>query len=133
MREALGADDDLPDLIHDSFQEVEVALFGDENALPVPLIDVGGVVMVEEIIFADGAHVGADAFADTAVELFQGNAFPLGGRLHDLGIDGMQVAVIGNVELDGGAGAVAVEHVVDAAFDVDDERDFHHHQVEFLT
>ena len=89
--------------------------------------------MIEEVILAHGAHVGADAFADFAVELPEGDAFPLGGGLHDLGVDGMQVAIVRNVELDGGAGAVAIEHVVDATFDVDDERNLDHHQAELFA
>ena len=45
----------------------------------------------------------------------------------------MLVAVVGDVELDGRPRAVAVEHVVHAAVDVDDQRDRDHHQVEFLA
>ena len=133
LGELLGADQHFPDLAHDGFQKFEVALLGGDDALPVPLVDVGGVVVVEEVVFADGAHVGADAFAGPAVELLEGDPLPLGGGLHDLGIDGMLVAVVGDVELDGSARAVAVEHVVDAAFDIDDQRDLDHHQVEFLA
>ena len=59
--------------------------------------------------------------------------FPLGGGLHDLGIDGMLVSIIGNVELHGGAGAVAIEHLVYAAFHIHHDRHFDHHQVEFLA
>ena len=133
LREFFGADQNLPDLAHDGFEEFQIALLGGDDALPVPLVDIGGVVMVEEVVFAHGAHVGANAFAGAAFELLQGHPFPFGGGLHDLGVDGMFVAVVGNVELDGSAGAVAIEHVVDAAFRVDDERDFDHHQAEFLT
>ena len=59
----LGADDHLPDLADDVLEEVEVALIGGHDPLPVPLIDVGGMVVVEEIVLAHGAHVGADALA----------------------------------------------------------------------
>ena len=45
----------------------------------------------------------------------------------------MQVAVVGNVELDGGARAIAVQHVVDTALGIDDERYLHHHQLELLA
>ena len=89
--------------------------------------------MVEEIILADGAHVGADAFTGAALELLEGHPLPLGGGLHDLGVDGMFVAVVGNMELNWSTGAVAVEHVVDAAFRVHDQRDLDHQQAEFLA
>jgi len=89
--------------------------------------------VVEEIVFAHGAHVGADAFAGAAVELFEGHPLPLGRGLYDLGVDGMFVAIVRNMELNGSARAVAIEHVVDAALRVDDERNLHHHQAEFFT
>ena len=133
LREFLGADEDFPDLTDDGLQKFQIALLGGDDPLPVPLIDVGGMVVIEEVIFADGAHVGADAFAGAAIELLEGDALPLGGGLHDLGVDGMLVAVVRDVELNGRTGAVAVEHVIDAAFDIDDERDLDHHQVEFLA
>jgi hypothetical protein len=45
----------------------------------------------------------------------------------------MLVVIVVDVELDGRARAVAVEHVVDAALDVDDERHLDHHQVQFTA
>ena len=63
LRELLGADQDFPDLADNRFEKLEIALFGGDDSLPIPLVDVGGVVVIEEVIFADGAHVGADAFA----------------------------------------------------------------------
>jgi hypothetical protein len=68
-----------------------------------------------------------------AFKLFQGHPFPLGGSLDDLGINGVHVAIVGDVKLDGSAGPVAIEHVVDAAFRVDDERNLDHYQAEFLA
>jgi hypothetical protein len=133
LRKSFGADDHFPDLADNRLQEVEVALLGGDDALPVPLIDIGGMVVIEEIVFADGAHVGADAFADSAIELLEGDAFPLGRRLHDLRVDGMQVAIVRDVELNRGARPVAIEHVVDSALHIHDERHFDHHQVEFLA
>ena len=53
--------------------------------------------------------------------------------LNDLGVNGILVSVVGDVDLDGRAGAVAVEHVVDATFGVDDQRDLDHDQAEFFT
>jgi hypothetical protein len=43
----------------------------------------------------------------------------------------MFVAVVRNVELDGRARAVAVEHIGDAALSIDHQRDVDHPQVEF--
>jgi arabinose-5-phosphate isomerase len=126
--EFIGADQNLPDLLHDGLEKFEVALFRRDDALPVPLIDVGGVVVVEEIIFAHGAHVGADAFTGAACELLERDSLPFGGGLHNLRVDGVFVTIVGDVELNGSAGTVAIEHVVDAAFCVDDQRDLHHHQ-----
>src|ERR1039458_9676098 len=128
-----GAGEDLPDAIDDQFEEVEVALVGSDGALPIPLIDVGAVVVVEEIILADGAHIGAEAFALLHAEALEGDAFPLGGGLNHLGVDGVHVAVVRNVELDRSAGAIAVEIIVHTAIDIDDQRDGDHHEVELLA
>ena len=43
--------------------------------------------MIEEVVFADSAHVGAEAFAGAAVELLEGDALPLGGGLNNLGLN----------------------------------------------
>jgi hypothetical protein len=61
--------------------------------------------------------------------LFEGGSLPLGGGLDNLSVDGVFVVIINNVELDGGAGAFAVEHIVDAAVDVDDERNGGHDEI----
>ena len=103
------------------------------GALPIPLVDVGGVIVIQKIVFAHGAHVGADTFAGLAVELLQGDPFPLRRRLYDLRVDGMHVAVVRDVERHRGARAVAIEHVIDAAVDVDNQRNLNHHQVERFT
>ena len=86
--------------------------------------------MVEEIILAHRAHVCADALARLAVEFLQRDPFPFGRSLYHLRVDGMQVAVVRNVESDGCAGAVAIEQVVDAAIDIDDQWNLDHHEVE---
>jgi hypothetical protein len=59
-----------------------------------------------------------------------GHPFPLGGSLDDLGLDGVQVAIVGD-ETDGMH--VAIEHVADAAFRVDDQGNLNHHEAEFLA
>ena len=133
LRKLLRADDHFPDFADNRLQEVEPALLSSNDALPVPLIDIGRMVVIEEIIFTDGAHIGADAFADSAIELLEGDAFPLGRRLHDLRVHRMQVAIVRDVELNRGARPVAIQHVVDSALHIHNERDFDHHQVEFLA
>jgi hypothetical protein len=45
----------------------------------------------------------------------------------------MFVAIVGDVELDWCARAVAVEHVVDAAVHIDDRGNFNHHQVQLAA
>jgi hypothetical protein len=120
LGKSLGADQDIPDFAHDGLEEFQIALLGGDDAFPVPLVDISGVVVVQEIVFAYGPHLGADAFAGAAVELLEGHPFPFGGSLYDLGVEGMFVAIVRNMELNGSAGAVAIEHVVDATFRVDD-------------
>ena len=87
-------------IFDDVLQEVEVALVGGDHALPVPLVHVGAVVVIEEVVLADGAHVGAQALARLHAELLQRHALPLGGRLDHLGVDRVLVVVVGDVELD---------------------------------
>jgi hypothetical protein len=65
--------------------------------------------------------------------LFQRHPFPLRRSLHDLRSEGMFVAVIGNVKLDGRARSVTVEHVIDAALGVHNQWNLDHHQAEFLA
>ncbi len=67
------------------------------------------MVVVEEVVLAHGAHVGAEALAELHAELLQRHPLPLGRGLHHLGIDGVLVVVVGDVELDGRARAVAIE------------------------
>src|ERR1041384_3000962 len=81
LGELLGAYQNLPDLAHDRLQEFQIALLAGNHALPVPLIDISGVVVVEKIILADGAHIGADSLPRTAPELLQGYSFPFRGSL----------------------------------------------------
>ena len=56
-------------------------------------------------------HVGADAFSNVAIKLFERRSLPFRRRLHDLCIHRVQFAVIRNVELNGRSRAIAVEHV----------------------
>ena len=53
----------LPDPLYRVRQERQVALVCRDDLLPVPLVPVGTVVVVEEVVLADGLHVGVDALA----------------------------------------------------------------------
>ncbi|MBA7633516.1 hypothetical protein ES703_41084 [subsurface metagenome] len=75
-------------------EELKVALLGCYRQLPVPLVDVGAVVVVEEVVLAHGAHIGEQSLADVHSELLEGESLPLCSGLNDLGIDGVLVAVI---------------------------------------
>ena len=122
LGEFLSVDQNLPYLLHDRLQKFDIALLGGDHALPVPLVDVGRVVVIQEVIFADGAHVGANAFSGPAIELLECNSFPLASSLNYLCIDRVLVPIVRDVELTGSARPVAIEHVVDAALYVDDQR-----------
>ena len=129
----LGADDHLPDLAHDFLQEAQTALVSRDHALPVPLIDVGAVIVIEEVVFADGPHIGAEPFARLQVELLQRHPLPLGRGLDHLGVDGVLIAVVGDVELDRRAGPIPVKIVVNARFLIHNQRHGDHHQVQFFA
>lgn len=133
LRVEFGVSQNLPDFVDDFLEEIEVALFRGHDAFPVPLIDIDTVIVIEEVVLADGAHVGAETFAETHAEIAKSGSLPLGGGLNDLSIDGMLIAIIGNVELNGSAGTIAIEHVVDAAFDVHEKRHGDHDEVQLFA
>ncbi len=116
-----------------AFRKSRLRCSGGDHALPVPLIDVGAVIVIEEVIFAHGAHVGAKAFARLHAKLLQRHPLPLGGGLHYLRVDGVLVVIVRRCGTGWGARAVAVEQVVDAALFIDDQRHFDHHQVELFA
>jgi hypothetical protein len=60
------------------------------------------VIVVQEVVFAYGAHIRENAFPHLHAELLERHTFPFGGSLHHLGIDGVLVVIVGKVELDGG-------------------------------
>jgi hypothetical protein len=117
----ISSGEDLPDALDDVGQEGEGPVLGIHHPLPVPLVHVAAVVVVEEVVLPDGAHVGEDALAHLAVEHLERGSFPLRGGLHDLRVDRVLVVVVVDVELDRGARAVAIERVVHAAAHVADE------------
>ena len=131
--ELFRADEDLPDLPHDGLQEFDTALLACDDPLPIPLVDVSRVIVIQEIIFSHRPHVGADTFAWAAVKLFQCDSLPLGGRLNDLGVDRILATVVRDTELNRGTRSVAVEHVIDAALGIDNQRNLHHHEAEFFA
>ena len=94
MRELFRAHQHFPDFADHRFEKVQVALLGNDHAFPVPLIHVGRMIVVEEVVFAHGAHIRANTLPDRATELFQRHSFPLGGCLHDLGVDRMKAVVV---------------------------------------
>ena len=54
--------------------------------------------MVEKVVLADGLHVGADALTRLHAELTESNALPLRSGLNDLPLDGVDVAVVADME-----------------------------------
>ncbi len=130
LGQRFSALDDLPDPANRIGEELEVSLVRGDGPLPVPLIDIGAVIVIEEIVFADSLHVGADALPDLAIKGLESHALPLGGGLHDLRVDGLvQTQPAG--EFHRRSRAVAVQHVVDAALAVHDQGHLDHHQVQF--
>ena len=125
----LSAHQDAPYAIHNPLEEFEVALVGGNGPFPVPLIYVGAVIVIQEVVFADRAHVGAQPLSWLHVKALQGDTLPFGGCLHYLGVYRMDAAVIGNVELDGGSRTIAIQVIVDPAFCLDDQGNRDHHQV----
>ena len=129
----LGAAQHRPDAAHGLLQGLQGAVLGGDGALPVPLVDVGAVVVVEEVVLAHRSHVGAQAGARAHPELAQRHALPLGGGLHDLGVDGVDPVVVGDVERHRGARAVPVQHVVHPGLGVDDQGHLHHLETELAA
>ena len=132
-QELLGLLQNPPDRAHGLGQVVERPVLVGDRPLPVPLVDVCAVVVVEEVVLADRAHVGEQPFAGAHAELRERHPLPLGRGLDHLGVDRMEVAVVGDVEPDRRARAVAVEIVVHAARRVDDQRHLHHRQPKLLA
>lgn len=103
-------------------EELEVSLFSCYCKLPISLVNVGGVVVVEEVIFSHCAHIGEQAFAEVHSELFKSHSFPFSCGLDELCADRFIEAEAAG-KFDGRSRAIAVEQVVGAAFKVDNQRD----------
>ena len=116
--------DALHDLPGDALQRIQRAILPADDLLPVPLIHVDGVQVVQRFVPADGVHIGIDALAHAEVVLLQGEALPLGQRVHHLAL----LAHGGHVEGDGAL--VAVEVVVQTGGLLDEQRCGHPAQVQ---
>ncbi len=91
------------------------------------------MVVIQKVVLSNRAHVGANTLANFAIELLERDPFPLGRRLHHLRVDGMQIAIVRDMELHRRARPVAIEHVIHAALYIHDQRHFDHHQAQFLA
>ena len=105
LRVANGGDD-----IHDcELKIVKIPVFGQDDLLPVPLIDIDGVEIVQLILIAaDGVHVGIEALARPEAVAFEREALPLGKGLHDLSL------CVGMQDVKGYRTLVAVQIVIQA-------------------
>ena len=124
-----GSDKDFPDFFDRVDHVIEVAILGGDDLLPVPLIDVSRMVMIEEVVLANGTHVGEKTLADLESVLLKREPFPFSNGLHDLGVDRVLFIIVLNVEIDRRARPVAVEIIVHTAVAVDDEGALDAHEV----
>src|ERR1035437_1023359 len=123
----------FPDLFNYSRQKLQVSLIFGDNLFPVPLIHIGAMIMIEEIVSAHSTHISIQSFANIKSELFQCHPFPFGFCLYNLGFDGMLVIIVLNVELDGSTRAIPVKVVINATLYIYDQRTLNPYQVKFLT
>ncbi len=87
------------------------------------------MVVVQEVVLADGPHVRVDPLANFTLELLERPPFPLGSGLHDGRVYGFFDSEAA-IELDRRPRAVPIEHVVHAGRHFDDQRHLDHHQVQ---
>jgi hypothetical protein len=127
----LGAAQHPPDLPHHLGQEFQIPLLRGHHPFPVPLIDIGTVIVIQEIVLAHRLHVGVDALPPLAVESLESHPLPLGGCLDDLRPDRLIETETAR-EFHRGSGAVSIEVVVDTTRLIDDQRYLHHHQIELF-
>ena len=113
-------------------QGVEVSLISGYDTFPVPLINIGAVIVVQEIVLSYGTHVRADAFAFLTQELLEGKAFPFGGCLNNLGFNAF-IKTQTAWKVDWRTGSIAVQVVVHPAVLIHNQRDLNHLQIEVLA
>jgi len=105
------------DFSDDVFEEVEVSFVGVDDTFPVPLVDVGGVDVVEcFFVGSDGDHVGVESFAGLEAVIGEYHSFPFGEGEDDFGVG------VGGFDVECGFVFDAVEVVVDAGACFDEER-----------
>ena len=76
------------DYVHDRrFKVVKIAVFGQDDLLPVPLVNVDRVQIVQLIFVTTyGVHVGIQSLAGVEAVALERETLPLRERLHDLGV-----------------------------------------------
>ena len=104
------------DVLHDSLEGIERAVFPADDLFPVPLVDVDRVDVVGLLIAPDGVHIRVEPFPDVEAVALQGIALPLREGLHDFG---HVLLLIQHIEGDGPLDAVQV--VVQAGRRVDEQ------------
>ncbi len=116
-KELLAFGEDLPEAGDLLPQEIPVALLGGDDQLPVPLVHIDGVEVIQQLIPADGVHIGVEAGAGAEAVGPQGHPLPLGQGLDDLHLGPVHIQ---DIKLDRALHPVQV--VVKAAFWPDKER-----------
>src|SRR4030067_283732 len=94
--------ENFPDFFYHFFQGFQVTLLFSYHFFPVPLVYIYAMVMVQEVILTHRPHVSAQALADFHFDMLECHALPLGGSLYHLGMEGVFIIVIGNMELNRG-------------------------------
>jgi len=120
--------DDLEDRAHGLFQIVLIAVLAGDDPFPVPLVDIAGMQVVENLIPADGVHVRIEALMDLEAVFLQRIALPLGQRLHDFD------ALVRHIhQIKGDRSLDAVQVVVQAAFLFHEQRGADAGQMQLLA
>ena len=73
------------------FQELDIPLFRQHHALPVPLIDIQRVQVAQLLIASDGIHIRIDTIARLDLIVGQRQPFPLGQRMDNLSLGISQI------------------------------------------
>src|ERR1041384_7288509 len=90
----LGSGNHLPDLLHCLCKVIEIAFLRRHYSFPIPLIDISAVIVIQKVVLAHRAHVGAQAFAFAHAELLERYSFPFRRRLHNLSVYRMLVIIV---------------------------------------
>ena len=90
-------------------EEFHGAIFGANHTLPVPLVDIERVQVAQLLVCANGVHVGVNAITGLHIVFGEGEALPLGQRVHHFG-PGIAQILDGEIH----SALFAAEVVVDA-------------------